>query len=541
MNKQATVTILLVALLVLSVYSYLGIQKAFADVLTKYDTGFNPSTTGMLNSMLTGNLISTAYNNKIVISGASSLKVIDITGMTITKSIAVQAVSTGQGIIDYYNGYVYRTVKSASGTQFLERIDAINGVIINTGSTANSGNPATIAIDRTSGIGYIPSLAAGVVTIKSVDLTQPTFTFNTVQALNTADCNAVGFMWHLDDRNQWLLVCQNTGHTTNNEIILYNQSFSSVVARFAPFTGSQFINEASYDSTYHNLWITNQDGVSGAVKGTFLITVGTSSLNWQSGFSSTQPITGSGYITSGGYSKIAFQGSFAYAMERVSDGILVLYDRSGSFNFQKQATYYLDSTSVLSALASDGTNVYPMGFVNSVSVYVWKGSITALTAGITSTGNGGTGFCVNTAPAGATQQLVCYTDVDGDGIPDASPIQLVRNNQNLTQMSNNLAYQLGLIADPSSNIQTNGIGYLVYLVIVVIFIIIIRRATSESEVPTNMNYMLYIMVIVGSAGATYGLHITDATIFYISIFVAVGFAGTQIYNKAFGNKGGESG
>lgn len=153
---------------------------------------------------------------------------------------------------------------------------------------------------------------------------------------------------------------------------------------------------------------------------------------------------------------------------------------------------------------------------------------------------------INFGTGGSSTSTTCTIDVNGDGIPDvtyrdtngdgvcdaglAGSAGLVRNSQNVTTISNRLAYQLGFIEDPTSDIKSNGVGYLVYLVGLVVFIGL-AVGVFRKNILANVPIMIYVIIMIGWAGACAGLHILDSTLFYVTIFVVVALGGIKISER----------
>lgn len=142
---------------------------------------------------------------------------------------------------------------------------------------------------------------------------------------------------------------------------------------------------------------------------------------------------------------------------------------------------------------------------------------------------------------------VTYTDVNADGVCDATTTQLIRNSQPLTSSSSNLLCQLGIVpCDPitgeleNDDIQTNGVGYVLYLLLLVTFFGI-AIAVGGQKKTDSLHIMMYVAIVIGSAGVAVGFEWLDATIFYVSIFIVVALGGVKIAQIAgfTGSKGGD--
>lgn len=154
-----------------------------------------------------------------------------------------------------------------------------------------------------------------------------------------------------------------------------------------------------------------------------------------------------------------------------------------------------------------------------------------------------TSFCIDINPNNDhAGDLVCYSDVNGDGIPDVSNgvIGLINNNQDITQGGQSLLCQIGIqsVCDNDDPL-TNGVGYLYWFVLFMIMAVIGATA-FEGNKKNQAHIMLYIVIMVASGFIAYAFGWIDLTLPIVSIIIVAGFASVKLANMVEGKiRGGD--
>lgn len=141
-------------------------------------------------------------------------------------------------------------------------------------------------------------------------------------------------------------------------------------------------------------------------------------------------------------------------------------------------------------------------------------------------GSTGTGtVCLDINFDGTTD--VCYEDVNGDNVPDANPIELIRAGQNVTEVGNALACQIGIeTACDNPDPKTNGVGYLLVIVLLAFMIVIFALARLKTSL--IIPEWLWIIGTFAVLGASIFLGWIDTTLFIIGAVVVVALASFKI-------------
>ena len=134
-------------------------------------------------------------------------------------------------------------------------------------------------------------------------------------------------------------------------------------------------------------------------------------------------------------------------------------------------------------------------------------------------------FDINDSPD--TTQLVCYPDIDGDGIPDlpGGVFGGLNPTRNVTSSAQFLAEQLGLVED-GSDIRFNGVGYMVVAVGLGILIAMFFLASGGdlNRIPT----FVWFIGTLAMVGTLTGFGFVDVTFFIIGILVIIALASAKI-------------
>lgn len=129
---------------------------------------------------------------------------------------------------------------------------------------------------------------------------------------------------------------------------------------------------------------------------------------------------------------------------------------------------------------------------------------------------------------------VCYEDINGDGIPDASPLELIRSGQNVTESANNIACQIGIeTACDNPDPKTNGVGFL--LVIVLLAFMIVLFAMARLHTNLIVPEWLWIIGTFTVLGASIFLGWIDTTLFIIGVIVIIAMASFKIVAQFVGS------
>lgn len=140
--------------------------------------------------------------------------------------------------------------------------------------------------------------------------------------------------------------------------------------------------------------------------------------------------------------------------------------------------------------------------------------------------------CVDVNFDGVTD--VCYEDVNGDGVPDASPLELIRGSQNITESANNIACQIGIeTACDNPDPKTNGVGFL--LVIVLLAFMIVLFALARLHTNLIVPEWLWIIGTFTVLGASIFLGWIDTTLFIIGVIVIIAMASFKIVAQFVGS------
>src|SRR5437867_3784012 len=166
----------------------------------------------------------------------------------------------------------------------------------------------------------------------------------------------------------------------------------------------------------------------------------------------------------------------------------------------------------------------------------------------TGANNGNTTVCIDTN--GDTTTDVCFTDTNGDGVPDAGPAGALgaqRSNANITEFGAQIYCAFGISADACNNkdARTNGVG-LMYLFLVIIFsyavLVTIHHEAQKylggKDVQVmdalKINPLLLVVMLIVDIGFTWYLHWISDIIFYTMVVVMAGITAFGIYRQVKG-------
>lgn len=156
--------------------------------------------------------------------------------------------------------------------------------------------------------------------------------------------------------------------------------------------------------------------------------------------------------------------------------------------------------------------------------------------------------CIDTGNDGITD--VCFTDTNGDGVPDAGAggaLTALRTGGNITQLgfSINCAFGIGSCTD--QNPKTNGVGLVYFLVLLIISyaclvaihikaVQVVRKENVQVMDYLNINPLLLLVVLVVDLGITWQFQwIPDLLFYTIIVIMVAGIAGFAFYKKLRGD------
>ena len=182
-----------------------------------------------------------------------------------------------------------------------------------------------------------------------------------------------------------------------------------------------------------------------------------------------------------------------------------------------------------------------VGYVNAQAKFF-------ILEGFTQAPSGPTTVCIDTN--GDTTTDVCFTDTNGDGVPDAGPAGALgaqRSNANITSFGAQIYCAFGISADACTNkdARTNGVG-LMYLFLIIIFsyavLVTIHHEAQKylggKDVQVmdalKINPLLLVIMLIVDIGFTWYLHWISDIIFYTMVAVMAGITTFGIYRQVKG-------
>lgn len=190
------------------------------------------------------------------------------------------------------------------------------------------------------------------------------------------------------------------------------------------------------------------------------------------------------------------------------------------YNYTGTATNIVVTYTLGSSAASNGNNL----LFDSDNAKIFAGQPTTdRIAVIEITGGQAAEACIDINFDGVAD--VCYTDVNNDGIPDATPFEVARAGQNITSIAQNLCEQVGICPE-GSDIRTNGGGYLVVVIMLGIMIVMFYLGSGGElgKIPT----FVWVVGALSVLGAAVGIGFTDVVFFIIGILVIIALASAKI-------------
>lgn len=137
--------------------------------------------------------------------------------------------------------------------------------------------------------------------------------------------------------------------------------------------------------------------------------------------------------------------------------------------------------------------------------------------------------CVDTNLDGIAD--FCFPDTNGDGIPDSTGglLNIGTPNQNVTSVAGTFGCGLGLSSCENLDIKTNGVGYILMLIMLVFFAGLIMFFAHKTDTPFNeIHIIFWIVLVLGVTGASYQLNFTDGVPFFATIVSIAGFSGIKM-------------
>lgn len=142
--------------------------------------------------------------------------------------------------------------------------------------------------------------------------------------------------------------------------------------------------------------------------------------------------------------------------------------------------------------------------------------------------------CIDVDPLVDVEQLVCFDDVNGDGIPDATGSN-PRVTQTVTQSINTINCQVGLVSCTNSDIKTNGTGYLLLLFLILVSVALLYAMSHRAERAFDeIPMIIWVLVIVVDTGIAFFLGWTDGIPFFFSIVAIIALASYRGYRAIGG-------
>lgn len=140
--------------------------------------------------------------------------------------------------------------------------------------------------------------------------------------------------------------------------------------------------------------------------------------------------------------------------------------------------------------------------------------------------DGGTAqVCIDVNPLPDFTTLQCFTDQNGDGIPDQQPNTPI-SPFNATFSGYTIGCQIGLIDCTNPNPQTNGVGYFYLLFLIIGFIGLMGYLTTWKL--NDVHIMIWILGLVVCTGIAFFLKWTDGIPFFFSIVAVLAFGGVKV-------------
>ena len=438
---------------------------------------------------------------------------------------------------------------------FNERIYSFDqtGLIINEYEPVSGGNPIllrTSASLTSCGASSDPRFVEGAFycstgagnTIKTLNLT--TFTITTSGTVNTGGsaCNVPIINLYVPSIDVMFLDCSTTGN-----IAVVEGWTASATPDFSVAHVSN-INDMAFDPINSKLMTCPASGVDCWI------------YDW----------------TAGGAPALSTTLTFTSTADCEED--CIIYDEGGRFIFTTLDELVIVDpdteavTTTISGLPCTGTSqTCELFSYSSTLLYYAIGTANYQIIDLTGVPEGGEG-----GVGGVTPASICYIDTnfdgnaniiyydvggpngapslqnpDGgvpDGMCDASLSQVTRNDKPVGDSTGDILCQLGVIpCDPitgeidNPDIQTNGVGYLLFFLLLAIMLAIVVWASHGRQLASTVNTAIYMVVLLGSAGIAVGFGWLAQMWFFIIIVVVIAFATPTIVKFINTQRGGGKG
>jgi len=132
-----------------------------------------------------------------------------------------------------------------------------------------------------------------------------------------------------------------------------------------------------------------------------------------------------------------------------------------------------------------------------------------------------------------------FVDTNSDGVCD-NPAFAGGGGQNVTDIADDFFCTIGII--PCANgdainpdIKTNGIGYLLFLIMLIVFMALATLAV-EGKKTSNVHIMLYAVVLIGTAGFSAVVGWVGFEIFYVTILAVIALGAVKITTLISGQR-----
>lgn len=197
----------------------------------------------------------------------------------------------------------------------------------------------------------------------------------------------------------------------------------------------------------------------------------------------------------------------------------------------------------------DGTNTYATRYDHVTPAW---GDLTTADMNmrvylVDSSSQGSALACIDLNGDGTTD--VCYTDTNGDGIADSGnlgAIGVVTNQNPIPTALGRLGCQIGFIAQCSNgeptntDIQDNGIGIIMFLIIWVVIMAVVGSALY-GRIKVEYHLMVHVAILMIAVGISTSLEYIDIMWFYIMIFIVIGFSSVVGARFVMSHRGGSGG
>lgn len=145
-----------------------------------------------------------------------------------------------------------------------------------------------------------------------------------------------------------------------------------------------------------------------------------------------------------------------------------------------------------------------------------------------------TPVCIDTNPLEDFVSLTCFTDTNGDGIPDSQVGEFPTVGQNTTSLVHQIACQAGIADCNNTDSKTNGMGLLLLLMLLIMAIGAIMFVTFRTDHSlSDIHPVVWFILVVACTGVSWQLGWTDAIPFFGSI-VAICALGAFKVREWFG-------